>query len=103
MGWGAVTGNGVGGNKKFTAVKVCRQCPPARPSVKVDWKQNETSGSEESEVRGSVGGKVVTGLSFVFGGQHFDGILVAGERRLRILHYMYRPSWDLTQNTVFLH
>jgi len=82
VGWGAVTGNGVGGNKKFTAVKVCRQCPPARPSVKVDWKQNETSGSEESEVRGSVGGKVVTGLSFVFGGQHCGEILILCRGRL---------------------
>ena len=51
--------------------------PPARPSVKVDWKQNEVSGSEGSGVMvgGGVGGRVVTELTFVFGGQHFGEIL----------------------------
>jgi len=51
---------------------------PARPSVKVDWKQNEVSGSIESEVMGGAGGcrgRVVTGLSFVFRGQHCGEIL----------------------------
>lgn len=77
-------------SEKFTVLKAPMQCPLVLLVI-LGWNQAKALGSEAGGMVGcDLLGERWRGekLSFVFGGQHFDGILVAREGRLRVLHYI---------------